>query len=415
VVLVGLSLYAAASIAITVANTVDSTGGTDLFTYWRINHFTRQGEDPYQAFLQAADIQLPVPYINGDTATTHPIVETDVDQKRPGNSPPILVLLLPLSFLTWGTAKVIWMLLNIALVLATPWLAIRLFASNLSLLFGTMMALVYYGLPGTRASIVTGQTSVITIFLILLTLWLLRNNRKLLGGLALGVSLSKFSVSIPLFLFLIYKRGWRTLAVSLLVQGAAFAGFAILRKGSPFEVLSDFVSIASAYAADPGIHLTGFFEPSTAISILVGIVFCFVVFVPLWFLISRQRAQTSHSELFDYIVFGVLCIWTLLVAYHKAYDIGLVLTVLVVATYALSNPSQWGIGSSQLQWLLTLFIVMILCLSIPVRFIENVLGGWWEPFVTGAVTVDLALLLVASLIILRQIGRIDAINGRATQ
>ena len=114
-ILIGLSFYAAASIAIAVVNTKDSTGGTDLFTYWRINHFTRQGEDPYQAFLQDADIQLPVSYINGDTATTHPIVETGVDQKRPGNSPPIMVLLLPLSFLTWGTAKVIWMVLSIAL------------------------------------------------------------------------------------------------------------------------------------------------------------------------------------------------------------------------------------------------------------------------------------------------------------
>ena len=290
-ILVGLSLYAAASIAITVANTVDSTGGTDLFTYWRINHFTRQGEDPYQAFLQDADIQLPVSYINGDTATTHPIVETGVDQKRPGNSPPIMVLLLPLSFLTWGTAKVIWMVLSIALVLATPWLAIRLFASNLRLLPSMMLALVYYGLPGTRAAIVTGQTSVITIFLVLLTLWLLRSNRKLLGGLALGIALSKFSVSIPLFLFLIYKRSWPTLAVGLLVQGAAFAVFAILRRGSPLEVLSDFASIAGAHAADHGIHLTGSFEVSTSVSILVGIAFCFGVFIPL---VYRVKANEFH-------------------------------------------------------------------------------------------------------------------------
>ena len=212
-VMICLSLYAAGSIAVSVANSIDSTGGTDLFTYWRINHFTRQGEDPYKAFLQGSDIQLPVQYIGGHTATSYPIVETDVNQKLPGNSPPIMFLLLPFSFLSWTTAKIIWMFLNIVLILATPWLAFRLFASNLSLLLCSMVALVYYGLPGTRAAIVTGQTSALIIFLILLTLWLVRNKRDWLAGLALGIALSKISVALPLFLFLIYKRNWISLVL----------------------------------------------------------------------------------------------------------------------------------------------------------------------------------------------------------
>jgi hypothetical protein len=410
--LIGLCLYAVSSFAITVVNTTDSTGGTDLFTYWRINHFTRQGEEPYRAFLQNYDIQLPVQYINGDPATTHPIVETDVDQKQPGNSPLILIFLLPMSFLTWGTAKMIWMILNIALVLATPWLAIKLFASRLNLLLGAMMALVYYGLPGIRASIVTGQTSVIIIFLILLTLWLLRNNRKLLAGLALGLALSKFSVAIPLFLFLIYKKSWTTLAVGLLAQGVAFVIFAILRQGSPIEVVSDFASIAGAHAGDHGIHLTGSLEPSASVSILVGVVFSFAVFIPLGYLISRERKLASHLELFDHMVFGALCIWSLLVAYHKAYDIGLVVAVLVVAIYALSNPCLWGIGNRLLWWMLPSFLAIILVLSTPVRFVEDVVGGWWEPFITTAFTVDLVLILLFSLLILRQVGRMDAGEGR---
>lgn len=405
--LIGLSIYAVSSVIIAIVNTADSTGGTDLFTYWRINHFTREGEDPYRAFLQNQNIQLPVSYVDGDSATTYPIVVTDVDQKRPGNSPAIVIFLLPLSFLTWGTAKMIWMVLNIAMVVATPWLAIRLFPGKLDVLLCTMMAMVYYGLPGTRAAIVTGQTSVITVFLMLLALWLLRNNLKVLGGLALGVALSKFSVALPLLLFLVYRKSWKTVTVGFLVQGMAFISFAILRDESPVSVVYDFASIAGAHAGDHGIHLTGSIEPSTAVTILVGVVFSLVVFLPLGYLIIKERNLTTHLDLFDHAVYGVLCTWSLLVAYHKAYDIGLLVTFLLLAFYALSNPSSWGIGNRALQWFVPSFFAMILMLSIPVRFLEDVIGEWWKPFTTTTFTVDLVLILGSSLFILRQIKHIE--------
>lgn len=407
VILIGFSLYAAVSIAASVINSLDSTGGTDLFTYWRINHFTRQADDPYEEFLKNSDIQVPVRYIDGHVATTLPIVDTDAVQALPANSPVMLFLLLPLSFLSWTTAKIVWMLLSIALVLATPWLVFRILASGLSPILLTMMALVFYGMPGTRAAIVTGQTSALTIFLIFLAFWLARNNRKWLGGFALGIALSKFSVAIPLFLFLIYKRNWTALVIGMILQSVAFIGFALLRRGSPLEVFRDFITIAAGHSSNTGIHLTGFLNPTTTISIVIGTAFSIAVFIPLWSQLSNSNVKTPFVELRDYAVFGVLCLWSLLVAYHRGYDIGLALVALSIFLYAASRPFMWGISTRQMQWILPLFLGSLLWMSIPVRFIKDIIGGWWEPFITGAVTLDLLILLIVSLWLLRKVGQID--------
>jgi len=409
--IVGLSIYAAGSFAITVANSFSRTGGTDLFTYWRINHFIRQGEDPYEAFLNRSEIRLPVRYIDGQVATAHPIAQTDVLQKLPGNSPPMLFLLLPLSLFSWPIAKAVWMIVSIVLVLATPWLAIRLFPVSLKPLLWVMMVLVFYGMPSTRAAVVTGQTGVVAIFLVLLTLMLVRSDRRWLGGLALGIALSKFSVGIPLLIFLLYKRKWATLAVAMGVQVAGFIAIAMLRPGSPVDVFADFASIAAAHSSLSGIHLTGLFSPTTLTSVMVGAIFSVAVFAPLWFHISKLKARDSRSELHDFTVFAVLCLWTLLVAYHRGYDIGLALPSLALLLFTLSGPSTWGVKHYRLNWMPVLFLVGILFLSLPVRFIDDVLGAWWEPFVIGSTTVVLLLLLTASLLFFRQLNQLRPANS----
>ena len=84
----------------------------------------------------------------------------------------------------------------------------------------------------------------------------------------------------------------------------------------------------------------------------------------------------------------------------------LALPALAVFLFVLSHSSVLGIRSNQINWLLPLFLASILSLSLPVRFIEDVLGEWWATYVTGATTVVLVLLLAVSLLFSRQLGRI---------
>ena len=89
----------------------------------------------------------------------------------------------------------------------------------------------------------------------------------------MGIALSKFSVGIPLLIFLLYKRKWATLAVAMGVQVAGFIAIAILRSGSPLDVFADFASIAASHSSFSGIHLTELFSPTILTSVIIGAIF----------------------------------------------------------------------------------------------------------------------------------------------
>lgn len=405
--ILGLTLYASVSFFRIVTNSLDSSGGTDFYTYWHVNHFLRQGDDPYQAYIEGARVQLPVRYLDGHVAASYPLVQANLGA-MPGNSPPMLFMLLPFSYLSWTTAKVIWMVLNIGVVLAIPWLVFRLFPVKLDLFLCVIAALVFYGMPGTRAVVVTGQTGILVFFLVLLTLALVRKKRRLLAGLAVGLALSKFSIAIPLFLFLLYKRNWAAAAVGVVVQAFAFLAVALLRPGSPHEVFIDYASIAAAHASLPGIHLMGLLsaaaDTTTTMALLVAVSFSLAVFVSTKLAIPGVVTPGPLSDIRDYALFAVLCLWGLLVAYHRGYDIALALPALALLLHVLRNPSSWGIGNAGLHRVLILAIVSFVILIIPVRFIEDIMGWWWDGFIKAAITFDLLMLLAASLLLMRQMG-----------
>lgn len=404
-IFVGLSIYVLISFSITISNTLSRTGGTDLFTYWRINHFIRQGEDPYKAFLAKSEIRLPVKYINGHVVTSHPLAETDEEQKLPGNSPPVLFLLLPLSFLSWTTAKVVWLIVSISLVLATPWLVFRLIPDRLGLVVSMFVALIYYGFPGTRAAIVTGQTGVLAIFLVILAFKLTQNNRNWLAGLALAIALSKFTVAIPLVLLLLYKRNWQTLIIAGVGQAASFIAIAFLREGSPFAVFYDFATISGKHAPLIGIHLTGLFNPTTLATILVAVVFSTAVLILFLPLVLRLKEQELLANVRDFTAFSVACLWGLLVVYHRGYDIGMALPIFILIIHVLNTPTIWNISIRRKNQLFALLMLNVAVISLPVRFVENVLGTWWESFVTGSITVVLVIVLLAVLLLCKNLER----------
>jgi hypothetical protein len=363
----------------------------------------RQGEDPYKSFLANAEIRLPVEYIDGHVAKSLPIAETDEQQKLPGNSPPVLFLLLPLSFVSWDSAKVVWLIVSISLVIATPWLVFRLIPDRLGLVVSLIVALIFYGLPGTRAAIVTGQTGVLAIFLVLLAFKLTQDNRNWWAGLALGIALSKFTVAIPLILLLLYKRNWQTLIVTVGIQTAGFAAIAFLREGSPFAVFGDFASIAGKHAPLIGIHLTGLFNPTTLTTISVAAIFSIAVLIPFLPSALKLKAKDSHADVRGFTVFAVSCLWGLLVVYHRGYDIGMALPVFILMLHVLIRPAVWNISIDRRNQLFALLMLNAVVMSLPVRFVEDVLGTWWASFVTGSITAVLVLVMVAVLLLSRHI------------
>ena len=391
-----------------VTNTLAWYGATDLYSWWWSGHVIRQGGDPYQAYFDHTVIELPVRYLDGFVVHSLPISRGL--PAVPTNSPPMLFLLHLLSYLSWDTAKVTWMLLNMAMVATIPWLVLRLLPVRLNALFQLIIILAFYGMLGPRMAVAQGQTSPLVFLLMLSTLLWVRKQHRWLPGVALGIALSKFSVAIPLFLLLVHKRKWSVIAIGLLVQVLGFAGMAFLGERSPMDSLLDYVSITSRHAAAEGIHLTGMYSASTMVIVLIGITFSFATLVPIWFY-SRQHSKGPNSELRDYAVFAALSLWALLVAFHQAYDLMLAILAIALLLGVVRESGRWHLSPLQLLTVFVLFIATIAVLSLPGRFLEVFIGSyvsWWLTFLVGAITTSLIVLLGACLLLLRQLSRLPS-------
>jgi len=114
-----------------------------------------------------------------------------------------------------------------------PGLVIRLLPEKNSLtgFHKLLIFFVFFILQGTRIANWVGQTTLLVFFFMLTALLVTRKN-EFLAGILLGIALSKYSLAISVFLFLLLKREYLILIISLVVQvlGAAIVSLCITAR-----------------------------------------------------------------------------------------------------------------------------------------------------------------------------------------
>lgn len=131
----------------------------------------------------------------------------------------MLLLLSPLATLSWANAKLAFLCINILLMLLTAILIVRRipFADvQLAAIDELFIFLIYIDLSATRIAVENGQTTLL-VFLLMLVAVLYAPRDWRISGLALGLALSKYSLSLPIFLFLL-GRTVRNIQVSELAD-----------------------------------------------------------------------------------------------------------------------------------------------------------------------------------------------------
>jgi hypothetical protein len=202
VLLIGLFFLSLYALGRNIQKVYEPRGAIDFHPYWYYAHFVRAGINPYSAFASEAMLPEAVHYVDGS------VVAPDAVEQRsladiPANTAPLLFIFTLFAYLPWMLAKTVWMVLCVALVLVTPWLALRLLPPSLQLPLGLkwVVALSFYAMKGPRVAIANGQPSILVFFLMIVTL-LLRQRHWFWAGLILGVALSKYSIALPVALFL---------------------------------------------------------------------------------------------------------------------------------------------------------------------------------------------------------------------
>ena len=365
--------------------TTSSTGGRDFHPYWYFGHFVRQGMNPYTAFATDTPLSAPAHYIDGSVVAPADVIQPHL-AAIPANTAPTLLIAALFSYIPWHVVKYIWFALNLALVLVLPWLALRLLPPSLQLTRALqwLVALSFYAMKGPRVALSNGQPSIPIFFLMLVTL-LLRQSHWLWAGLAFGVALSKYSIALPIGIFLLFERRFRVLIVAGLVQAVSLLAMVALKGGSLWGTLDVYIGMVTRYSGgEQGVHL-GYllrdYPLLAAVLVVAG------TLVTLWFTLHSYRRGWLAAHVLP--INSLLVLWILVGTYHRVYDTMLVLLFLIVC---LSAMTTWQLSTRQVQWLGISWLATLCFMCLPGEILEAVLpaaqadlaGAWIDGAITAA-------------------------------
>jgi len=391
-VLFVLALLAAAR---TVPLTLENTGSYDLHAYWYFGHFVRQGQNPYQAFVERPLLALPIHYLDGRTVTAEPVMQPNLGVHVP-NTAPMMLLLSGLSWFSWPVAKAIWLVCNVVFTAAVPWLILALLPASLRLprTGQWLVAGLFYLLKAPRLVTVVGQTSLCVLFLMLAAV-LVRKRSWLLSGLLLGVAVSKYSLALPAALWLLIDRRYLVLGTALAVQVAGLLLISSLGTYSPLETVAVYIKLMVEHVGEEGIHIAYF---TAQYRMLGNLLVAGGSLILLWRL-CRWWWRARPVEDADVLpVMTVLSLWTLLVAYHRSYDV-----ILVGLFLVLGSAMVWHarLPVRQVRAVVAFMAVAMVVLCLPMGTLRGIVPSrvcdeWLLPVERASTTLTLLAMLGVS-------------------
>ncbi len=223
---VAATIYAVSVAAYLMIETGKPLGARDYHQFWYAGQYIIQERDPYEAFFAREKPDLPIHYADGVTVSRYPVAQYDLEI-TPSNTP--AMLLLPsrrFPIFPGGRQSGSFFILNIILMLVTGWLAIRhvpFGGVKLPRIQELLIFLVYFDFSATRIAIENGQTTLL-VFLLMMVALIFSKRAWYVSGLALGLALSKYSLSIPIFLFFLYQKNFKALLLAIAVQLTGVVG-----------------------------------------------------------------------------------------------------------------------------------------------------------------------------------------------
>jgi hypothetical protein len=136
------------------------------------------------------------------------------------NPPFIAALLSPLALLSINDARVVWLILNLVLISGIAfWLVKSLYGKFSRILCATLLVCTF----PVYQNLIEGQLSIIILAGCLLALWLARNQKLFLSGVALVTLLIKPQLAVLAAIGLMIFKQWRALLGSVGVTVALIA------------------------------------------------------------------------------------------------------------------------------------------------------------------------------------------------
>jgi hypothetical protein len=396
--LVGVTaVMALMSIGRAVTNTLSPGGATDFHQFWYAGHFVLQGVDPYQAFVNRIEPSLPVRYMDGPVVEVGQVAQPGLNRILP-NTAPMVVLLSGFALFSWPVAKMIWLFCNLALVLLVPWMVLGIVDPDSRMATSTrlLVLFVFLAMVGTRSAVGVGQTTLL-VFACMLGAVTLAEKRPMLSGILLGIALSKYSVGLAGFIFMLAAGQFLVAGVSLGVQLLGSVVLGLVTGSSVFVITGHYLKWLSWMVNNEGVHLAGALRNVGVSPLAIALLVTVIVgsLLTAWAFRRRSIGGTSFVKVAEGLpVFAVFLLWELLAGYHYAYDSLLAIFPIALMLFAVHQRGPWRLVSRERMGLLAVCAVTAAILGLPANLAVFIWSDWLSVH-SRLVTLALVLQIVA--------------------
>lgn len=302
----------------------------------------------------------------------------DAPQKMEANQfPSLLYLLEPFAALPFKAARVCWTICNLLFSAAIIFLLKKTFLRAVDDRVFTLLSLVMLSGTPWRNQVGVGQHTLFSFAFFLLAVWLSElaeivivsgderyakgDTRKLtaLSGLALCVSYFKYTLTVPLALYFVYKRRWRELVISVIphIIGTAAAAFAL---GTPvIDMIIKPLKVSMALSGEGSLDIGAMLGGGSKAVIASLIIMLFMTVLSMVF---------PQGE--DEIFFSIVLMLSLIFTYHRTYDF-FVLTAQFGGVSAIAGLSKKPLRTA----LYVFYAVLIMVIFFGLRVFHESYGA----------------------------------------
>ena len=259
-----------------------------------------QGVDPYKWYLTG----------NADSKI--------ILSQEPNYLPLLYELLAPFALMPWIVAKAVWAFCNLTMAVTTAFILSR--DSGFRGAVQAALIAVFLSASPLAHTLGNGQQSLMCLFALTLA-W--RGQARSAGGIGMAVGAVKYSIALPVGLWLLFQRRFSAMGVASLICLLALAVFVWVTGAGLSEALLEplrvgasatHIGLADAMSFIRSLNLDP--SRSSRMAYLVGLLTTSFGMALLW----RARNRLDQGDLF-----ALLCVLSLFAFFHNLYDYVLLL------------------------------------------------------------------------------------------
>lgn len=314
VILIFLIFFATVSVLQGVRNAIGTVHGSFDFQYDSALLF-RLKINPYDESLNPTGISEKIGVFNY------------YDKVETNQFPSLLTILVPLTYLRPYTANIAWVIINLISTVIIIVLSRQLFFKKINKkAFAVLVCCMLAG-TGWRNNIGNGQHTIFSFAFFLIALWLSGisgtiNRKAAISGIALALSYFKYTLTVPLALYFIYKKRYKEFVISVLIHLIATPVCAWWLNDSVVNMIRKPLEVAGSLSSEGYIDFGSILHLGETTGIILAVVVCILLFIlsALGSRFSEKNEMSGEVEKNGDLLYSILSYVSLIIIYHRNYD-----------------------------------------------------------------------------------------------